>query len=196
MAIFGTRVALVDVNSAADANALSTRALDKQGTNQLSALSEESSPVSGDWFLMEDAVSGELVKVDTDNMPGGGTTGVSIQATLKGNAYTGTAIATVRVPWAMTITDMRIGARTPPTGSSLSIDANYSATNPDSASPLVNSILNSPPLSITAGNHTALGNVFAISSFAAGSWLVIDIDAVGSTLPGTDITIEFIGTIT
>lgn len=71
MAILPTRTS-ADSNSSADINELSTEALDKGGTSQLSALTEEASPGSGDWFLMEDGGTGALKKVDSDNLPGSG----------------------------------------------------------------------------------------------------------------------------
>lgn len=71
MAILPTRTSS-DSNSSADVNELSGEALDKGGTSQLSALTEETTPVSGDWFLMEDAGTGALKKVDSDNLPGSG----------------------------------------------------------------------------------------------------------------------------
>lgn len=60
-----------DPVSSADTNELSSEALDKGGAGELAALTEDTTPASGDLFLMEDGATGALKKVDTDNMPGG-----------------------------------------------------------------------------------------------------------------------------
>lgn len=110
----------------------------------------------------------------------------SIQVLLQGNAYTGTGIIKIR-SGARTISKVRLGAGTPPTGSSVTVDVNYHATDPDSAT----SIFSSLP-SIAATAHTGESTSLSTTSIADGGWFVIDIDAVGSTTPGTDITIEII----
>ena len=111
----------------------------------------------------------------------------SIQISLGGNAYTGTGIKKIRVPYAMTAAKVRVGSGTAPTGSSLTYDVNYHATDPDSA---VTMCTTKPSVAATA--HTGETTDLAITSLAAGGWLVIDCDAVGSTLPGSDTTIEIL----
>ena len=96
MAILPTRTS-ADTNASADINELSTEALDKGGTSQLSALSEEASPGSGDWFIMEDAGTGALKKVDSDNMPGSG--GASADFALDMPAGSWDYPATLFAPW-------------------------------------------------------------------------------------------------
>jgi hypothetical protein len=113
-----------------------------------------------------------------------------LQVFINGDAYVDTNIVWLRVPYAITADKVRVGAVNPPTGSALNVDVNYSASNPDSATPLSASILTSPPLSLSATSHTAETTSLSTTSLAAGGWLAFDIDAVGSTTPGTNIVIE------
>lgn len=117
---------------------------------------------------------------------------ITIQVLIGGNLYTGTDIlgVAIRTP-AMTVTKVRLGARTAPTGSVVTVDLNYHATDPDSAA----TIFSSNP-SIAATAHTGESTSFSTSTFADGGFLLIDIDAVGSSTPGTGLTIEIIGTLT
>lgn len=62
-----------DTNAPADINTLSERAIDYQGTEQITQLTAETSPATGDFFIMERATDGALRKVTAANMPGSGT---------------------------------------------------------------------------------------------------------------------------
>jgi hypothetical protein len=104
---------------------------------------------------------------------------------LGGDAYTGTGIIKLQLPFAITATSVVLGAGTAPTGSSLTYDLNYHATDPDSAA----TIFNTNP-SISAASHTGNSSDLATTSLAKSGWIVVDCDAVGSTLPGTDVTIS------
>jgi hypothetical protein len=190
MAILPTRTSS-DTNSVADINELSGEALDKGGTSQLSALTEDVAPASGSWFLMETA-AGALRKVDTDNMPGGGAGGiVALQGQLRGNAYVADNIFWLRASAAFTISKVRIGAVTPPTGASLIVDVNYHATNPDApATTIFTTQANRPEIAING--HTDDSGTPDITDIADGGWLGICIDQIGSTLPGTNIIVEII----
>jgi hypothetical protein len=104
---------------------------------------------------------------------------------LGGNAYTGTGIKKIQIPFAMNLTSVVLGSGTAPTGDVLTYDINYHASDPDSAV----TIFSSNP-SIAATSHTGNSTSFSISSLAKNGWIVIDCDNVGSTLPGAEITIS------
>jgi len=183
--ILGTKTSS-DINSSTDINTLSTRAFDKQGTGQVAGLSE-GTPETGDWLLAEKGDSSQaLVKFNKDDV--GGTSSRSLQIVLAGNAYTGTGLRKIRVPYAMTVAKVRLGAGTPGTGSgNNTYDVNYHATDPDSAT----SIFSSLP-SLAAAAHTGESTSLSTTSLAAGGWLVIDCDAVTATTPAADVTIEIL----
>lgn len=111
----------------------------------------------------------------------------TIILTLEGNAYTGTGIVKIQIPYALTVSKVYLGAGTAPTGSALTYDVNYHASDPDSAT----SIFNTNP-SIAATSHTGNSTDLATTSLAQFGWLVIDCDAVGSIESGADITIGII----
>jgi len=185
MAILPTRTSS-DTNSSADINELSSEALDKGGTSQLSALTAEASPASGDLFLMEDGGTGVLKKVDTDNMPGGGGGGGVGQLVfyVKGNAYVDTSVLQALMGGSATPSKVRAYADTAPVGAALEIDFNKNGVS------IMNTVL-----SIAAAANAGTSTDFTGSpTFAAGDRISVDIDQVGSSTAGGDdlmITIEF-----
>jgi hypothetical protein len=102
---------------------------------------------------------------------------------------TGTAAVTFRMPFAMTLTDVRSNVATAPTGSTLVIDINEGGV----------SIL-STKLSIDASEKTsetaATAAVISDSSLADDAEITIDIDQVGSTIAGKGAKVWLIGTRT
>jgi hypothetical protein len=99
----------------------------------------------------------------------------------------GAAKVTFRMPFAMTITQVRASVNTAPTGSTLIIDINENGT----------SIL-STKLSIDATEKTsttaATAAVISDSALADDSEITIDIDQVGATVAGAGLKIAIIGT--
>lgn len=102
---------------------------------------------------------------------------------------TGTAVATFRMPFAMTLTGVRCSVSTAPTDATLQVDINESGT----------SIL-STVLSIDATEKTsttaATAPVISDSSLADDAEMTIDIDQVGSTVAGVGLVVTLIGTRT
>ena len=100
---------------------------------------------------------------------------------------TGTAKTTFRMPYAMTLTDVRASVTTAPTGSILQVDINESGV----------SVL-STVLSIDASEKTsetaATAAVISDSALADDAEITIDIDQVGSTVAGAGLKIWLIGT--
>lgn len=103
---------------------------------------------------------------------------------------TGTAKVTFRMPFAMTLTDVRASVTTAPTGGTLlTVDVNENGS----------SIL-STKLTFDASAKTtttaATPRVISDSSLADDAEITIDIDAVGSTVAGAGLKVYLIGYVT
>lgn len=100
---------------------------------------------------------------------------------------TGTASITFRMPYAMTLTEVRASVVTAPTGANLVVDINESGTT-----------ILSTKLSIDAGEKTsttaATSAVISDSALADDAEITIDIDQIGSTIAGAGLKITLIGT--
>jgi hypothetical protein len=68
-----------------------------------------------------------------------------------------------------------------PAGSAVIVDVNKNGTT------IYTNQANRPQ--IAAGATTGTGNSPAITAFTAGDYITVDVDAVGSTTPGTDLTV-------
>lgn len=99
---------------------------------------------------------------------------------------TGTAKVTFRMPYALTLTEVRASVSTAPTGSVLTVDINEGGT----------SIL-STKLTIDAGEKTsetaATAAVISDTALADDAEITIDIDGVGSTVAGAGLKVTLIG---
>ena len=102
---------------------------------------------------------------------------------------TGAAKVTFRMPFAMTLTDVRANVNIAPTGAGITVDINETAV----------SIL-STKLTIDATEKTsvtaAVPVVISDSSLADDAEITIDIDVIGSTIAGAGLKIWLIGTRT
>lgn len=100
---------------------------------------------------------------------------------------TGTAKLTFRMPFAMTLTEVRASVTTAPTGSTLVADINEGGTT-----------ILSTKLSIDATEKTsetaATPPVISDSALADDAEITIDIDQIGSTIAGAGLKIVLIGT--
>lgn len=99
----------------------------------------------------------------------------------------GAAKVTFRMPYAMTLSGVRAAVNVAPTGSVLTVDINEAGV----------SIL-STKLTIDASEKTsttaATPAVISDASLADDAEMTIDIDGVGSTIPGTGLKVTFKGT--
>ena len=119
-----------------------------------------------------------------------GISGYSASATrmllwyIPGDAAIGTELsARITVPFAATITRARAYAKTAPTGANLIFDIAKNST----------SIWNSTPanrVTIVATNNSGTQTSFDTTSISATDYLTVDVDQIGSTLPGSDITVS------
>lgn len=104
--------------------------------------------------------------------------------TIVGTIATGTSLTPVLiVPASLTITKAYIYAKTAPTGQALIVDINLNGTSIWNATQA-----NRVQLAATAtsGNQTS----FDTTTVAEGDVLTIDVDQVGSTIVGADVTVE------
>lgn len=85
----------------------------------------------------------------------------------------------------LTIRNIRVTAGTAPTGASLIVDVNKNGST------IFSTQANRP--TITAGNNTS-GKVTAINTttLADGDYLTVDIDQVGSTVAGSNLTVQIL----
>lgn len=170
-----------------------TRAVTPDGLNNMTDLSSKS------WFLDEDTMSSDdatkvasqqSVKayVDTEISKQDEVIGIACSDETT-DLTTGTAKTTFRMPFAMTLTEVRANVNTAPTGSALTVDINESG-----------STILSTKLTIDAGEKTsetaATPPVISDSALADDAEITIDIDAIGSTVAGTGLKIWLIGTRT
>lgn len=103
-----------------------------------------------------------------------------------GNVTTVTGTFRLYAERAMTITAVRASVGTAPTGSSLIVDVNKNGTT------IFTTQSNRP--TITAGTNTATAAAINVASMAIGDYLTIDIDQVGSTTPGANLTVTVTAT--
>jgi hypothetical protein len=84
-------------------------------------------------------------------------------------------------PWAIVILGVRAVVGTAPTGASLLVDVNRDGTTvftTQSARP-----------TITTGTNTSTTTVPAVTAVSTTQYLTVDIDQVGSTVPGSDLSV-------
>jgi len=104
--------------------------------------------------------------------------------TIVGTLVTGTNVTpALIVNNSLTINKAYAYVKTAPTGASILIDINVNGT----------SIWNVTPanrLTIAAGGQTGSQTSFDTTSLSEGDILTLDIDTIGSTNPGQDLTVE------
>jgi len=98
-----------------------------------------------------------------------------------GNAVVMTGTQKLSLDFPGLIQSVRARVANAPTGSSLIVDIHKNGTT------IYTTQANRP--TIAAGTDNALGGVAANNAFVSGDYLTVDIDQIGSTLPGTELTI-------
>lgn len=102
---------------------------------------------------------------------------------IAGTLTTGTSLTPAMVVvTAQTITKVYAYAKTAPTGASILIDINKNGTS-------IWNTTQANRLAITAGNNSGTQTSFDTTSLVEGDVLTFDIDQVGSTVAGADLTI-------
>ena len=101
---------------------------------------------------------------------------------------TGTSRVTFRMPFAMTLTEVRASVTTAPTGAALIIDVNQGGV----------SVVATERPSILAGSKTSTTStapgVISNSNLVDDAEITVDIDQVGATVAGTGLKVSLIGT--
>ena len=98
-----------------------------------------------------------------------------------------TSVITFRMPYAMTLTDIRASVGTAPTGSTIILGVNQGGVSILSTDV---SIDISEKTSVTA----AVQPVISTSALTDDAEITVDIDAIGSTIAGTGLKVTLIGT--
>lgn len=104
------------------------------------------------------------------------------------NLEASTGLATFRMPFAMELTNIKASVTTAPTGSNLIVDVNQDGSTLLSTKLSIDSSENT---SVTAATPVVIGD----SSLGYDSEITIDIDQVGSTIPGTGLKVYLLGKI-
>jgi hypothetical protein len=141
--------------------------------------------LNGTAFFLEFARTGDL------GATGVGPTGVTGPAG-QGAAvfsYVGTTAITVGTarwyaPSSLTITNVIVSVGTAPTGASLIVDVNKNGTT------IFTTQANRP--TITAASNADTSSAPAVTSLTSSDYLTVDIDQVGSTVKGSDLTVQII----
>lgn len=85
------------------------------------------------------------------------------------------------VPFACTIVDVRTAVGTAPTGAAVLVDVNKNGTT------VFTTQANRP--SVAAAGNLSSAAVPDVVALAAGDYLTVDVDQVGSTVAGADLTV-------
>jgi hypothetical protein len=104
-----------------------------------------------------------------------------------GTLTTGTDKApTILAPCTLTITKVKVVVKTAPTGAALIVDVNKNGTT------IFTTQGNRPTIAI--GDTTADSGTPDVTALAETDKLTIDIDQIGSTVAGADLTVEVVTT--
>lgn len=106
-----------------------------------------------------------------------------------GTLTTTTGVQRMPIDGTYTIVGTRLMVGTAPVGSSLIIDVNKNGTT------IYTTQANRPAITASS-NSGGPGSTPDVTSLAAGDYLTIDIDQVGSTTPGSDLTVTIVVTKT
>jgi hypothetical protein len=103
------------------------------------------------------------------------------------NLTTGTAKVTFRMPYNMTLSEVRLNVNTAPTGSALVVNVLQGGSSVFSTKP-----------QIDAGTKTSVGSgtaaVISTSALTSDAEITINLDQIGSTVPGKGLKVWLIGT--
>ena len=117
-------------------------------------------------------------------------TGVGDIAQIATFSHTGTLVVTAGVgryllPGAITVTGVIAAVNTAPTGAAVICDVNKNGTT------IFTTQGNRPTIAATSF-ATSVTAIPDITSIAAGDYLSVDIDQIGSTIPGSDLVVQVI----
>lgn len=102
--------------------------------------------------------------------------------TVPGTLSVGTGRAKFYIPGPITLGNVRASVGTAPTGADITIDVNKNGTT------VFTTQTNRPK--IFAGQTLVSTSTPNITEFTTGDYITVDIDAIGSLNPGTDLTVQ------
>lgn len=102
--------------------------------------------------------------------------------TVPGTLSVGTGKAKFYIPGAITLGNVRASVGTAPTGADITIDVNKNGTT------VFTTQTNRPK--IYAGQTLVSTSTPNITEFAAGDYITVDVDSIGSLNPGSDLTVQ------
>lgn len=105
-----------------------------------------------------------------------------------GNLAVVTGKGRYRFPWAVTILGIAATVNTAPTGASVIVDVNKIASPGSGAASTIYSTQGNRP-TIAIGAYDSGETTPNTTSFAAGDHMTVDIDQIGSTVTGADLTV-------
>lgn len=134
------------------------------------------------------ATSGNVLTSDgttwTSAAPAGGTVTHGETFALDGILAVRTGVSRWYPPAACTLASCTAFVGTAPTGSAVTVDVNKNGTT----------VLSSP-LSISDGSYSSAVTTPTTTSMTATDYLTVDVDSIGSTEPGRDLTVRIVYTI-
>jgi len=179
LTLSGQEITLTKLDISDDTNLIAGTGLDLS-TNTL-AIDSTVATLTGSQTLTNKTI--DFDNNDIDSFPVVIGIAVSDETT---DLTTGTAKATFRMPYAMTLTDVRANVNTAPVGATIEVDINESGTT-----------VLSTVISIDASEKTsetaATAPVISDSALADDAEITIDIDQVGSSTKGKGLKVWLIG---
>jgi hypothetical protein len=116
---------------------------------------------------------------------------ITLAFSIPGALTTGQKTQRLLAPCAITLTKVRLVIDTAPTGANLIIDVH---TGTGAGTTIFTTQGNRP--TITDGNKTSVSSAPDVTSIAEGDEFSVFVDQIGSSVAGSDLTIEVIGTQT
>jgi len=93
----------------------------------------------------------------------------------------------LRWPWDVTILGVATAINTPPTGATVIVDVNKLAAGTGAATTIYSTQANRPTIAI--GDYSSTETAPNTTTFSAGDHMTVDVDQIGSSTPGSDLTV-------
>lgn len=119
----------------------------------------------------------------TTGTGGGTSTPAFVPFTKPGTLTAGSGVMAVPFPAAVTITGVIMRVGTAPTGAAIVVDVNKNGST------IFTTQGNRPSIAVST-LATAASAIPDIVSFAAGDYLTVDIDTIGSVVAGADLSVQ------
>lgn len=101
---------------------------------------------------------------------------------ISGNVAVGAGVSRIYMEGNYLVETVRASVNTAPTGATILVDVNKNGTT-------IYTTQSARPTIATSG-FTALGGTPAVTAFASGDYMTVDVDQVGSTIPGANLTVN------